>query len=313
MTDPLAQFEQQVQGLVERAVAALGGAASPPLERPPSGLADRALACFPLAKALRRPPQEISAHLARSIQQQLKGAPLVARCEAAAGYVNFWADKAALARLVLPAVLREGPKYGSLPPRRKKLILEHTSANPNGPLHVGRARNPIIGDTLVRIMRKAGWEVDAQYYLDDLGKQVATLAWGLQNLQNESLPPTARNKSDHDLVRYYQAATERLQGDQRVQNEIQELVQRSEEGVEATLNLFTESYQPVLEGMMESLLAIGVAFDSIVKESQFVINKDTDKVVERLQRTPLSREETDGAFYLDLSSHAIHGRSQRFV
>lgn len=313
MADPLAEFDAQVRALVEKGLATLAAPSAFTLETPPPGVADRGVPCFQFAKPLRQPPTEIATRLAEAIRPRLGEANLVARCEAASAYVNFWVDKATVARRLLPAVLSEREAFGSLPPTRKKLTLEHTSANPNGPLHVGRARNPIIGDTLVRIMRKAGWTVEAQYYLDDLGKQVAILAWGLQNLQHADLEPAARPKRDHDLVRFYQEASRRMQGDQKVQDEIQELVQRSEEGVEATLNLFTEAYKPVLEGMMDSLLRIGVTFDSVVKESQFVINKDTDKIVERLERTPLSRKETDGALYLDLAQHGIHGRSQRFV
>ena len=69
-------------------------------------------------------------------------------------------------------------KYGTFEKKNKKVIVEHTSANPNGPLHVGRARNPIIGDTIVRIFKAAGYNVESQFYVDDMGKQVATLMWG---------------------------------------------------------------------------------------------------------------------------------------
>ena len=67
------------------------------------------------------------------------------------------------------------------------VLIEHTSANPNGPFHVGRARNAILGDTLVRLHRLHGHDVRAEYYVDDMGKQVAALTWGLENLSQDEV------------------------------------------------------------------------------------------------------------------------------
>ena len=61
---------------------------------------------------------------------------------------------------------------------RREVLIEHTSANPNGPFHVGRARNAILGDTLVRLHRLWGDRVTAEYYVDDMGKQVACAGLG---------------------------------------------------------------------------------------------------------------------------------------
>ena len=87
------------------------------------------------------------------------------------------------------------------------MLIEHTSANPNGPFHVGRARNAILGDTLVRLHRLYGNDVRAEYYVDDMGKQVAVLAWALDNLteteveqilsDREPVNEMWENKSDH--------------------------------------------------------------------------------------------------------------------
>ena len=158
-----------------------------------------------------------------------------------------------------------------------RVILEHTSANPNGPLHVGRARNPIIGDTLARIMRKAGWTVETQYYLDDIGKQVAILAWGQAHLQEADLPPAERDKVDHRLVRYYQVANQRREQEaaKGVETEIGELMRRSEEADPEVVRMFERAYGDILQGMLESLETIGVRFDSFKKESDFIANGET--------------------------------------
>ena len=95
-------------------------------------------------------------------------------------------------------------------------MIEHTSANPNGPFHVGRARNAILGDTIVRLNRLYGNNVRSEYYVDDMGKQVAVLAWALANLDAEEVEKILsdrdeinemwKNKPDHSRVRWYQAA-----------------------------------------------------------------------------------------------------------
>jgi arginyl-tRNA synthetase len=313
--DPLAEFSAEVRRLVDASVAALGAPPGQPLalETPSGGQADLAAACFPLAKALRRPPPALAEEVAAHARAHRDPGGLVARVEAQAGYVNFSVDQGRLAARLLPVVLEEGARYGTLEPNHQRLILEHTSANPNGPLHVGRARNPIIGDTLVRIMRRAGWTVEAQYYLDDIGKQVAILAWGLGHLNESDLPPAERDKPDHRLVRYYQAAHERMKSDPAAAAAIQELMVRSEEAESSVVRQFEAAYGPILQGMLASLETIGVRFDSFKKESDFIANGETDRVVELLQATPVSKAEEDGALYLDLSAYGIAGKSQRFV
>jgi arginyl-tRNA synthetase len=310
MADPLREFQIEAQTLLEQGLGP--GSTSPVLERPPGGLADLAYPCFGLAKSQRRNPMEIAKDLAAKIAGTSDRA-WVARVESAGGYVNFFVDRTRLMEATLAAAHADGARFGTLPSKNLKVILEHTSANPNGPLHVGRARNPIIGDTLARILRRAGYDLETQYYLDDMGKQVALLAWGRQHLDGKALPQPQREKVDHDLVRFYQAANEKQEGNSEVQAAIQSLMHRSEQGDKAVLRQFEEAYRPVLDGMLASLKRIGVGFDSFQKESEFVLNGEVQRIIERLAKTPLSREESDGALFLDLSAHGIQGRSQRFV
>ena len=113
---------------------------------------DLSLPCFPFAKQLGRNPAEIAEQLASALSGEFDVA-------AAGGYLNFKAKSEWLARNVLGM---------DSVPGNTKVLIEHTSANPNGPFHVGRARNAILGDTLVRLNRLYGNEVRAEYYVDDL-------------------------------------------------------------------------------------------------------------------------------------------------
>ena len=134
------------------------------LEIPPEEMADLAFPCFHLAKKFKKSPIEIATEIAGSIG---KG-EWIERVEAVNGYVNFFINVDKLANETIKAIFKMKDEFGSYEKKGIKVIVEHTSANPNGPLHVGRARNPIIGDTISRILKFAGYDVITQYYVDDM-------------------------------------------------------------------------------------------------------------------------------------------------
>jgi len=92
--------------------------------------------------------------------------------------------------------------YGKLETIHEKIILEHTSANPNGPLHIGHIRNSILGDSLSRILSNSGCTVETQYYVNDMGRQIAMVVWGLLNLKFD--PSKLADQSPKDIDPYQQ-------------------------------------------------------------------------------------------------------------
>ncbi|MDP7329611.1 MAG: arginine--tRNA ligase, partial [Candidatus Thalassarchaeaceae archaeon] len=126
---------------------------------------DLALPCFPFAKQLGCSPDEAAQKIADALQLD------IGQAVAVGPYVNIRASMDWLAAQLSKTTESKG-----------LILIEHTSANPNGPFHVGRARNAILGDTFVRMYRAAGYEVIAEYYVDDMGKQVGILCWALENL-----------------------------------------------------------------------------------------------------------------------------------
>ncbi len=130
---------------------------------------------FALAKALKRPPNAISA--------ELVGVPLsgVREIRAAGGYLNLFLDRGyALGELLAGRfVPAEVPG---------KVIIEHTNINPNKAAHVGHLRNAVLGDTLVKCLRHLGRRVEVQNYIDDTGVQVADVVVGFQRILGWDLP-----------------------------------------------------------------------------------------------------------------------------
>ena len=145
------------------------------LERPPRiALGD--LACpiaFDLAKSLKKAPRAIATELVPALR--LPGGVRQARVEGA-GYLNFFLERGPVIRALL-----EGPPPAAA--RSGKVIVEHTNINPNKAAHIGHLRNAVLGDVLVRALRRLGYPVEVQNYLDDTGVQVADVVAGLVHLQ----------------------------------------------------------------------------------------------------------------------------------
>ena len=266
---------------------------------------DLSLPCFPFAKQLGKNPADIASELASLVSGDFD-------VTATGGYLNFSAKSNWLAEKVLSPLEMPGDK---------NVLIEHTSANPNGPFHVGRARNAILGDTLVRLNRLYGNTVRAEYYVDDMGKQVGVMAWSLANLSsedvdrilegNDGVNPRWKGKTDHETVRWYQAAQLlRADGDEKIESEIGELVHASEHGDDSVLSKFQEAYKPVLDGMLETLSRLGITFDTFTKESRFVVDGSVSALMQRLENLEIHGTADNGAHFLDLGQRGLKGKTE---
>ena len=288
-----------------------------------SSQGDLTLPCFPFASILRKAPQEISDQIAE-VFPQLDALHNVSSLN---GYLNFTANPEWLADAVLSNQIYVGSASENSGRTGEKVLLEHTSANPNGPFHVGRARNAILGDTLVRLHRLHGDDVRAEYYVDDMGKQVGVLAWALENLSeadvNELLserePPSKRwlSKADHQRVRWYQAAQVlRKDADEdrkaEIEKEIGTLVHASEHGDVGVLKSFEDAYTPVLDGMLATLSRLGISYDTFTKESQFVVDGTVAQLMETLDALDIAGTADNGAGFLDLGQRGLKGKTDFF-
>lgn len=300
------QFKTEVAKAAEGALKDLGAGAEFVLEKPPSGLADLALPCFPLAKRLRKAPDAI----AKDLVGRLSPTGMIERVEAKGGYVNFFVRFHEMAQTVLDDALARKAKYGAGAPKGTRVLLEHTSVNPTGPIHIGRARNPIIGDTLARILRHAGYDVTTEFYVNDVGRQVVVMTWGVKHLKLEAEPE--RDKDDYRYVLYYQQANRLLEERPEVVKEVDDMLYKLEHGDPEVVQLAKETCETVLKAIMESLQRINIGIDRFTFESRFVQDGSVDRVIQKLKQSEFSREE-DGAYHLELESFGISGRETKWV
>jgi arginyl-tRNA synthetase len=290
-----------------------------------SSQGDLALPCFPFAKILKQSPEQVAKDLCDAVQlrksQDTDFDEVLLSVEAINGYLNFMTNPAWIAKQILS---QYDENSGKAADKGHRVLIEHTSANPNGPFHVGRARNAILGDTLVRLHRLHGHEVQAEYYVDDMGKQVGILSWALKNLDTEKVSEILasagrqddlgmwQGKQDHERVRWYQAANIVKENNPQVDEEVGEMVRLSEEGDQDVLQSFNDAYQPVLDGMLDTLAELGIEYDAFTKESKFVVDGSVSLIMEQLEASELHGTADNGAHYLELESKGIKGKSTKF-
>lgn len=138
--------------------------------------------CFELAKKLNQKPLNIAQQLVDAVDKSQfslieKVAP------AGAGYINFHLNFPKFTELTLASITQLKQQYGFLKTAEpKKVIVEHTSVNPLHPIHIGQARNPMLGDALARLLEYRGHKVFRHYYIDDVGRQSSVVAYGYAKL-----------------------------------------------------------------------------------------------------------------------------------
>src|SRR2546430_7792638 len=223
------------------------------------------LATHAWAKELHQSPAEIAVRIARR-----KVGPPFAALRPEGPYVNFQMDPGPFAQHVLASVRSMGEGYGKSPPRKEKILLEHTSANPTGPLHVGRARNPFLGDALVRLLRIAGYPVTSEYLVNDIGRQMVLLYWAVNHLPTD--PSDSEERVEYRYVKLYQKASAMLEGDEALKHDIERLTQRFEGGDVQLTKDIRKVGEAVLGGILETLRRVNVTYDSFFWESDAILD-----------------------------------------
>src|SRR5881296_3023731 len=179
-------MKRHVEGLVRQALSAAIAAGELGAQEPPAFAVEvpsdprfgdlSTNAALVLARAEGRPPHAIARLLVGRLEAVapagwLQGPPEVA----GPGFINFRLAPAFWQRMLADA-LAQGESYGaSTAGAGRRVQIEFVSANPTGPLTVGHGRNAVLGDTLARLLERAGWQVEREYYFNNAGRQMMLL------------------------------------------------------------------------------------------------------------------------------------------
>jgi len=136
---------------------------------------------FSMAKELRKSPMVIADELASSFGES----DVFSKVEAVKGYLNFRLSETFLAEYASWAL--RNPSEFAKQEKKQKILLEFVSANPTGPLHIGHARGAVYGDTLYRLAKHLGYDITAEYYVNDAGNQIDLLGLSIQLYAREHL------------------------------------------------------------------------------------------------------------------------------
>jgi arginyl-tRNA synthetase len=232
---------------------------------------------FTLAKALRRPPPAIAADLAARVHLPVG----VARIEAVGPYLNAYVDPGAFVAGWVAAPL-------TLPASGRKVIVEHTSVNPNKEAHVGHLRNIVLGDAMARIKRAAGHRVEVQNYIDDTGRQAAESLYAVDYFGAEYDGVT---KYDHWLGRLYVQLSEAKVGDgERIEAGVRAMMHRLERGE------LRAEVERIVRAQLSTYHALGTEYDLLVWESDVVAAGLLERGLEVLRPLPNVTTPSEGKF-----------------
>ncbi len=263
------------------------------LERPPKIEMGEAASpvCFELAKRLKRSPRQIAQEIANGMAK-VEG---IAKLEVAGGgYLNAFFDRAAFWASV-GAEQSDEQRAAS----GEKIIVEHTSINPNKAAHIGHVRNAVLGDTMVRVLRNAGNRVQIQNYIDNTGVQVADVVIGLLHMEKVT-PVWVKNRAGEPKFDYYcwdlyAKATSFLAADKARAAELRGTTLKSiEEGKGEDAEVAHVVGDAIVGCHLRTMARLDIHYDLLARESEILHLKFWDAAFEMLKKSGAIHLATSG-------------------
>ena len=204
-------------------------------------------------------------------------------------YLNVWIRPEHLFRAMKESIDSTG-MFPDVFQEPERVSVEHTSTNPTGPLHIGRARNSVIGDSLARLKKRVGYRVTTQYYVNDSGKQMMSLYFGHEKFHKGE-------KSTIPLLLDGYIMTYKYFEETGSEKDVEELMERYERNDSDLISKVRAVAGIMLEGISADLATIGIKIDEYTWESEFISTGETGVVMERLSE---NLQEENGARFVDI-------------
>lgn len=245
---------------------------------------------FLLAKNLKKNPQEI----AQEFAGEYNLGNYLEKVEAHKnGYLNFFINTNLFNNAVLNQSLRDN--YGSLDiGKNSKLVIEHTSVNPNKALHIGHLRNVVIGDSISRILSKVNYDVKVLNYVDDSGLQVADIIVGFKYGGFSESPPNGEKFANYCGDTVYVSTTSKYESDKDLESKRHEILKELEDSTSDAAKFGKTLTRKILSDQLDTAWNLGASYDCLNFESEILYSKLWDKIFEKMKSENLVRLEDQG-------------------
>jgi len=243
------------------------------------------------AKKAKKPPREVADIIKRALEAH---ADMIEKVEVAGpGFINLFIQPVQWASLLREiGALRNDYGKSSFGAGRKVQV-EFVSANPTGPLHIGHGRGAAVGDTLVRILKTAGFDVQAEYYINDIGNQMNNLGLSVLARYKEIHgidDPFPESGYKGDYIRDIASEMMKVHGDALLSEDHDEAVRLCREYAATS----------IMQGIREDLELFNVHFDRWFSESSLYHDHKVERALNYLKGRDLSYEQ-DGALWFRTS------------
>lgn len=288
------------------------------VETPPNPeMGDIGMPMFPFAKMFRGAPMQIAKDVAAKIavEQELSAkAKQIGEFIAFGPYVNVKLDKSAEAARILSRINTEGSSYGALDSDGKthcagrRVMIEFSSPNTNKPLHLGHLRNDALGESVSRILKKAGAEVYKVNIINNRGVHIckSMLAYKLFHEAKGETPQTLGMKGDHFVGQCYVEFDKYSKQHPEVLKEAEEMLVKWEAGDSEVRALWQKMNDWTLKGVQETYDRTGVSFDKLYFESETYL-KGKDEILKGLEKGIFFKAE-DGSVRVDVTEAVGKGK-----
>lgn len=249
-------------------------------------------AAFLLAKHLKKKPYEIAKIISEKYQPCL--GKHVEKVEAhPSGYLNFFANLSQFNEIVLNASIKADYGFVNLG-KKSKIVVEHTSVNPNKALHIGHVRNVIIGDTVSRILRQANYDVRVLNYVDDSGLQVADCIVAIRYGGLPEEPPEGKKFDQYCGDELYQKINQAYTIDENLVAKRKDVLLELEIKDSEIAREGNKITTRVLKDQLKTCKRLGAFYDCLNFESQIVQSGLWQEIFEKMKKMNLTELENKG-------------------
>lgn len=258
------------------------------------------LPCFKFTKELKKSPQELAQYIKENLKMEE-----IEKIEVVSGFLNIFINKNVYVGSIFKEIDEKKESYGANDVgKNKRALIEHTSINPNASPHIGRARNAMIGDCIVNVLKFNHYDVEIHYFVNDIGKQISMLLVAAKD---------ADNLTFENMLNLYIDINKKVKEDSTIEQEVFDNLNKLENGDKETIKRFRKIVEICINGQRKILAELGIHYDYFDYESDLVLNGSVDKVLKELEKTGKLVEVEDGRLVINQEDYNLPIKSPVLV